>query len=50
MVFAPLQLGRSDGEGRVEVFGGLAAQAKVLLRPPADPAALVRYRLKEQPQ
>ncbi len=50
VVFAPLQLGRSDGEGRVEVFGGLAAQAKVLLRPPADPAALVRYRLKEQPQ
>ena len=49
LYFAPLQLGRSDGEGRVEVLGGLPAQARVLLRPPADPAGLGRYRLKEQP-
>ena len=27
LVFAPLQLGRSDGVGRVEVLGGLPAQA-----------------------
>ena len=46
--FAPLQLGRSDGEGRVEVLDGLAASARVLLPPPADPAALDRYRLHEQ--
>jgi RND family efflux transporter MFP subunit len=47
LTFAPLQLGRSDGEGRVEVLGGLAASARVLLRPPADPAAVGRYRLQE---
>ena len=50
LVFAPLQLGRSDGEGRVEVLGGLPAQARVLLRPPADPAVLGRYRLQDQPR
>ena len=50
LVFVPLQLGRSDGEGRVEVLGGWPAQARVLLRPPADPAALGRYRLHDQPR
>jgi HlyD family secretion protein len=47
LVFAPLQLGRQDGAGRVEVLGGLDSQARVLLQPPADPAALRRYRLQE---
>lgn len=47
LVFAPLQLGRQDSAGRVEVLGGLDAQARVLLQPPADPAALRRYRLQE---
>jgi HlyD family secretion protein len=46
LTFAPLQLGRHDGEGRVEVLGGLEPEARVLQRPPADPAGLRRYRLQ----
>ena len=45
-VFAPLQLGREDGAGQVEVLAGLPPGAQVLLQPPADPAALRRYRLR----
>ena len=45
--FVPLQLGRQDGQGRVEVLAGLDAGAKVLLQPPSDPGALQRYRLQE---
>ncbi|MFO7629196.1 MAG: efflux RND transporter periplasmic adaptor subunit [Prochlorococcaceae cyanobacterium] len=47
LVFVPLQLGRQDGQGRVEVLAGLDPGAKVLLQPPSDPGALRRYRLKE---
>ena len=47
LVFAPLQLGRQDAAGRVEVLAGLQSGAQVLLQPPADPAALRRYRLQE---
>ena len=47
LVFAPLQLGRQDSAGRVEVLAGLQSGAQVLLQPPADPAALRRYRLQE---
>jgi len=46
LTFAPLQLGRHDGEGRVEVLGGLEPKARVLLQPPADPGGLRRYRLQ----
>jgi RND family efflux transporter MFP subunit len=47
LVFAPLQLGRQDGSGRVEVLAGLQPGARVLLQPPDDPSALRRYRLRE---
>jgi RND family efflux transporter MFP subunit len=47
LVFAPLQLGRQDGSGQVEVLAGLQSGAQVVLQPPADPAALRRYRLQE---
>jgi RND family efflux transporter MFP subunit len=47
LAFAPLQLGRQDGAGLVEVRAGLPLEARVLLQPPADPAALRRYRLQE---
>lgn len=47
LVFAPLQLGRQDGSGQVEVLAGLQPGAQVVLQPPADPAALRRYRLQE---
>jgi multidrug efflux pump subunit AcrA (membrane-fusion protein) len=46
LTFAPLQLGRQDDEGRVEVLNGLEPDARVLQRPPADPAGLRRYRLQ----
>jgi HlyD family secretion protein len=47
LTFAPLQLGRHDEHGRVEVLGGLEPKARVLQRPPADPTSLRRYRLQE---
>jgi HlyD family secretion protein len=47
LAFVPLQLGRQDGGGLVEVLAGLDPQAQVVLHPPADPGALRRYRLKE---
>jgi len=47
LVFAPLQLGRQDGAAQVEVLAGLEPGAQVVLQPPADPAALRRYRLQE---
>ena len=46
LTFAPLQLGRQDDEGRVEVLGGLEPDARVLQRPPAGTAGLRRYRLQ----
>jgi multidrug efflux pump subunit AcrA (membrane-fusion protein) len=45
--FVPLQLGRQDGQGRVEVLAGLDPGAQVVLHPPSDPGALRRYRLQE---
>lgn len=47
LVFAPLQLGRQDGVGQVEVLEGLTPDAQVVLHPPADPAARRRYRMQE---
>lgn len=48
LTFVPLQLGRQDSQGRVEVRSGLDRAARVLLHPPADPAHLRRYRLQEE--
>ena len=45
--FVPLELGRQDQAGRLEVRAGLARDARVLLNPPARPEALQRYRLEE---
>jgi HlyD family secretion protein len=47
LAFAPLRLGRQDGQGRLEVLGGLDPRDKVLLQPPSHPEALRRYRLQE---
>ena len=50
LIFAPLQLGRHDSEGRVEVLGGLETAAQVVQHPPADAANLRRYRLQKSSQ
>lgn len=50
LVFTPLQLGRQDDAGRVEVLAGLQPDAQVLLEPPADASTLRRYRLQEAKQ